>query len=209
MVEHWATLDQLGLLTQSGVAPAQTELPYATRWPMHTNGQGSQAGDPQANLALVRRFFDEVCNGRRLEVADELFAAGHRYHDPSIPGVAAGPAGIQQDPGPVVPYQQGFSNAHWQVEDMLAEGDTVITRWHGTGAPDGDLLGIPAAGGKVFVRGTGCNESLMAKSWRAGRSGIRWECCSSLGSSRPRGCASVRFRSFLLLACFASEEKDN
>ena len=86
VVEHWATLDQLGLLTQLGVAPAQTELPYATLWPTHTNGQGSQAGDPQANLALVRRFFDEVCNGRRLAVADELFAAGHRYHDPSIPG---------------------------------------------------------------------------------------------------------------------------
>lgn len=36
------------------------------------------------NQALVCRFFAEVCNGRDLAVADELFAADHSYHDPSI-----------------------------------------------------------------------------------------------------------------------------
>jgi predicted ester cyclase len=67
VVEHWATLDQLGLLTQLGVAPAQTDLPYDTLWPARPSGNpGSQTNDPAANLALVGRFFDEVCNGRRL-----------------------------------------------------------------------------------------------------------------------------------------------
>jgi steroid delta-isomerase-like uncharacterized protein len=106
-----------------------------------------------ANLALVRRYFEEVCNGRRLELADELFAPDHRYHDPSIPGVANGPGGIRQNPGPVVPYQSAFSDAHWHVEDMLAEGDTVVTRWYGTGTQDGDLPGIPPAGKQVEVPG--------------------------------------------------------
>jgi steroid delta-isomerase-like uncharacterized protein len=154
VVEHWATLDRLGLLTQLGVAPAQTDLPYATLWPVRSSGsRNGQASDPAANLALVRRFFAEVCNGRQLAVADQLFAAHHRYHDPSIPDVADGPAGIRQIPGPVVPYQSAFSDAHWHVEDMLAEGDTVITRWSGTGTQDGDLPGIPAAGRQVFVPG--------------------------------------------------------
>jgi steroid delta-isomerase-like uncharacterized protein len=153
VVEHWATLDRLGLLIQLGVAPAHTELPYETLWPVRSGGRNGKDVANEANLGLVRRFFDEVCNGRRLEVAAELFAADHQYHDPSIPGVAAGPAGIQQNPGPVVPYQQAFSDAHWHVEDILAEGDTVVTRWYGTGAQDGALPGIPAAGRQVLVPG--------------------------------------------------------
>lgn len=150
IVEHWATLDLLGLLQQLGVAPAQTDLPYESRWPA-----AAREVDPQgaADPTIVRRFFDEVCNARRLEVADQLFAAGHRYHDPSIPGVADGPAGITQPTGPVVPYQQAVSDAHWHVEDLLVEGDTVVTRWVGTGAQNGDLPGIPATGRPVRVPG--------------------------------------------------------
>src|ERR1051325_8277060 len=36
-------------------------------------------------LMLARRFVDEVCNGRKLGVADELFSADHVYHDPGTP----------------------------------------------------------------------------------------------------------------------------
>lgn len=153
IVEHWATLDLLGLLTQLGIAPAQHNLLYESLWPARPGNSRSRAVDTAANLAVVHRFFDEVCNSRRLGVADELFAAHHRYHDPSIPGVIDGPAGIRQNPGPVVPYQSAFSNAHWHVEDILAEGDTVVTRWYGTGTQDGNLPGIPPAGKQVEVPG--------------------------------------------------------
>ena len=74
VVEHWAVLDLLGLLTQLGVAPAQHELPYSVLWPAQ-HGSSSNAGNPDANLAVVRRFFAEVCNGRRLAVANDLYAA--------------------------------------------------------------------------------------------------------------------------------------
>jgi steroid delta-isomerase-like uncharacterized protein len=153
VVEQWAVLDRLSMLTQVGVAPAQHTAAYETLWPARPSGRSRQAADPAANLALVRRFFEDVYNGRRLEVADALFAANHRYHDPSIPGVADGPAGIRQTPGPVVPYQQAFSDARWHIEDMLAEGDTVVTRWRGNGTQDGDLPGIPATGRQVEVSG--------------------------------------------------------
>ena len=150
IVEHWATLDLLGLLQQLGVAPAQTDLPYESRWPAAMRAGDSHGG---ADPTIVRRFFDEVCNARRLDVADQLFAANHRYHDPSIPGVADGPAGITQPTGPVVPYQEAVTGAHWQVEDLLTEGDTVVTRWVGTGTQNGDLPGIPATGRPIKVPG--------------------------------------------------------
>jgi steroid delta-isomerase-like uncharacterized protein len=150
IVEHWATLDLLGLLQQLGVAPAQTDLPYDARWPATTRASDLHgAADP----TLVLRFFDQVCNARRLDVADQLFATDHRYHDPSIPGMVDGPAGITQKTGPVVPYQEAVTDAHWQVEDVLSEGDTVVTRWIGTGTQNGDLPGIPATGRSVKVPG--------------------------------------------------------
>ena len=48
-----------------------------------------------ANIQLVRRFFDEVCNARRLDAADQLFSADHDYRDPGSPWVGKGPAGMK------------------------------------------------------------------------------------------------------------------
>lgn len=152
VVEHWAVLDLLGLLQQLGVAPAMTDTPYEARWPAQ-GAYPTGKEDATANTAIVRRFFDAVCNGRQLSAAQALFAPEHRYYDPSIPGVANGPGGIVQPGGPVLPYQSAFSDAHWHVEDLLADGDLVVTRWYGTGVQDGDLPGIPAAGGRVHVPG--------------------------------------------------------
>jgi steroid delta-isomerase-like uncharacterized protein len=102
-----------------------------------------------ANQAVVRRFFEEVCNGRDLAVADELFAANHTYHDPFIP-TGRGPAGMKQV---IAPYHAAFSDAHWAVEETIATGDTVVTRWTGSGTHDGALAGITATGKRVAVSG--------------------------------------------------------
>ena len=63
----------------------------------------------EQNKAIVRRFFDEVCNERKMEVADELVAASHTYHDPSTPGAQLGPEGLKQT---IATYQNAFNDAH-------------------------------------------------------------------------------------------------
>ena len=103
------------------------------------------------NKALAQRFFAEVCNGRKLEVAEELFSADHTYHDPGSPGIGTGPAGMRQLIGA---YQTGFSDATWTVHEVLdAAPDTVVTRWTGSGTNDAPLLGMPATGKAVSVPG--------------------------------------------------------
>lgn len=107
----------------------------------------------EQNKALARRFFDEVCNARKLEVANELFSAGHTYTDPGVPGIPAGPEGQKQL---ISTYQTAFPDARWQVEDMVAEGDKVVTRWTGRGTHKGVLQGnppIPPTGKQVTVPG--------------------------------------------------------
>ena len=101
------------------------------------------------NQTLVRRFFADVCNGRDLAVADELFAADHAYHDPFIP-TGPGPEGMKQV---IAPYHAAFSDAQWTVEETIAADDTVVSRWSATGTHDGTLAGIPPMGTRVAVSG--------------------------------------------------------
>ena len=104
----------------------------------------------EENEAIVRRFFDEVCNGRQLDVADELFAPDHASHDPQIPGVQPGPEGMKQV---IATYQQAFPDAHWEVVEMFSTGDRVVTRWIGSGTHGAELMGIAPTGMKVRVAG--------------------------------------------------------
>jgi hypothetical protein len=36
--------------------------------------------------AVVRRFYEEMNTGRKLEIAGELFTDDHVLHDPQVPG---------------------------------------------------------------------------------------------------------------------------
>jgi steroid delta-isomerase-like uncharacterized protein len=105
---------------------------------------------PEANKTLTRRFFDEFCNGRRLEIGNELFAADHTYHDPFIPDVATGPEGVKHV---ISAYHKAFPDAHWAVEEQIAADDTVVTRWTGSGTHQAELSGLAATGRPVKVSG--------------------------------------------------------
>ncbi len=41
-------------------------------------------------------------------------------------------------------YLHAFPDLHFEIEQMLACGDYVVTRWHSTGTHKGELMGIPA-----------------------------------------------------------------
>jgi hypothetical protein len=90
------------------------------------------------NQKLARRFFDEMCNGRKLNTATELFTPGHVYHDPSAP-TGPGPDGMKQVIGA---YQTAYSDAEWTVNDMFAaDGERVIVLWTGSGTQSGEANG--------------------------------------------------------------------
>src|SRR5689334_1903248 len=111
-------------------------LLYCRLWHQRLN-ERRQSMSSEANKALVRRFFDEVCNGRKPAVAHELFAPEFVYHEPpSISPGGTGPAAIAQE---AAMYYQAMSNAQWIVHGVLAgENDTVTVRWTGQGTHDGN-----------------------------------------------------------------------
>ena len=116
------------------------------------------------NKAVVNRFFDEVCNARKLAAADEIFTADHTYHDPSAP-TGPGPDGMRQV---IALYHTSFPDARWTVEDQLADGDMVVTRWTGRGTHGAELMGLPSTGKQVMVPGIWIHRlagGKIAESW--------------------------------------------
>ena len=74
--------------------------------------------------AVVRRFYDEMNNGRKNELAPELFTNDHVFHDPQVPA-GPGPQGVAE----VVSVYQRNVEGHWTIEEIFSAGDRVVVRW--------------------------------------------------------------------------------
>ena len=96
---------------------------------------------------LARRFYEEMCNERRLEIADEILAPDHVYTDNQSPPADRGPAGMAES----VAIYQNAVDGHWNVHEYLDCGDKVVVRWTGTGTHKEELMGVPATGRAVSV----------------------------------------------------------
>jgi steroid delta-isomerase-like uncharacterized protein len=101
-------------------------------------------------LALARRSFDEIWNTGNLDVADELFSPDYVNHDPTSPEVPPGPEGVKQL---ARMYRRAFPDLRFIIDEMLATGDKVITRWTGQGTHRGALRGLPPTGRQARVTG--------------------------------------------------------
>ena len=101
---------------------------------------------PTENETLVHRFFEEFCNQRRGDVADELIADDYVSHGPQAPP-AEGPDGVRDRVG----LYQDAVDGHWDVEEIFSDGDRVIARWTGTGTHRGELMGVEPTGLPISV----------------------------------------------------------
>ena len=99
------------------------------------------------NEALARRFFEEMCNGRHYELAEEILAPDHRYHDAQSPPTDPGPEGMKQT---VSIYAEGL-DGRWEVHDIFSAGDQVAVRWTGHGVHKTEMMGLSPTGKEIRV----------------------------------------------------------
>jgi steroid delta-isomerase-like uncharacterized protein len=104
----------------------------------------------EQNKASVRRLFEEVWNKGNVAVADELFAPIYTHHDTATPDVGRGPEGEKKR---VTLYRTAFPDIRFTIEDMLAEGETVVARWSCRGTHKGELSGIAPTGKQFNIAG--------------------------------------------------------
>jgi steroid delta-isomerase-like uncharacterized protein len=102
------------------------------------------------NKALVRRYYEDAWNKHNPTVVDELFRADFVDRSPDVPGIPHTREGLKQFMGM---YLRAFPDAHITIEDQLAEGDQVVTRWTGHGTQTGEFMDLPPSGKKVTVLG--------------------------------------------------------
>jgi predicted ester cyclase len=98
---------------------------------------------------IVRRLLEEPWKGN-MDVIDEFVDANYVGYDPSNPEPLRGPQAVK---GFVQQYLGAFSDARITVEDQIAEGDMVATRWTGRGTHDGELMGIGPTQKEATVSG--------------------------------------------------------
>lgn len=95
-------------------------------------GQTQAGATPveETNKGVVRRLFEELLNRGDLAVVDELYAKEFVDHSAGS-GQTPGPAGIKQA---VADFRGMFPDLKATVDDLIAEGDKVVSRetWRGT-----------------------------------------------------------------------------
>ena len=99
------------------------------------------------NKTIIRNAMEQIWNQGNLEVADELFTIDYVYH--GIPEIR-GAEGIKQH---VAALRTSFPDFHLSIEDMIAEGDKVVSRWTGGGKQMGEFMGVPPSDKQVILTG--------------------------------------------------------
>jgi steroid delta-isomerase-like uncharacterized protein len=102
---------------------------------------------------LISRFVEELWNGRRLDVADAIFAKDCVTHQlrSGVPAdaVPRGPQAIKEH---VANWIASFPDLRFSIEQMLSEGDRVVMQLLMEGTHQGAWLGIPSSGKKLQIR---------------------------------------------------------
>ena len=96
----------------------------------------------QSPEAVIREWFEQLWNQKKLDTIDRLFAAD---------GIAHGLSGdVMRGPEGFRPFYSSFSQAfpdmHIEVLEAIVQGDLVVVRNRVTGTHGGHTLGFPATG---------------------------------------------------------------
>jgi steroid delta-isomerase-like uncharacterized protein len=122
-----------------------------------------------ADEAVVRRFYEQMCNERKNDLAPELFTTDHEMHDPQVP-TPTGPEGMAQT---VAVYQKGV-DGHWGIEEIFSTDDRVVVRWTGSGTHVAEVNGIAPTGKSIRV------DAITIHRMQGGKIAETWEVWDTL-----------------------------
>ncbi|NJO24372.1 MAG: ester cyclase [Sphingomonadales bacterium] len=103
----------------------------------------------EQNKARIRRVIEEAYSQGNLAVVDEVAASNLVIHTTSQD--IRGRDGAKQY---VAMMRTAFPDLHFTIEDQIAVGDMVVTRWTAWGTHKGIFQGVPATGREIRLMGT-------------------------------------------------------
>lgn len=102
----------------------------------------------RSNEETVRRFVDEVINQGNYSVLDDIVHPNYRYHGPDQ--TLEGKDALQ---GLFTSYRSAFPDMTVEIDDLVSTEEKTVISFTLTGTHQGDLMGIPASGNPVRVKG--------------------------------------------------------
>jgi steroid delta-isomerase-like uncharacterized protein len=97
----------------------------------------------EQNKATARRWSEELWGRGNLAVADEIIAPDYVRHDPGDPFPAHGPEDVKRI---VIMLRTMLPDFRIEVEDIVAEGDSVVSRYTATATDTRGYMGMPPTG---------------------------------------------------------------
>jgi predicted ester cyclase len=120
----------------------------------------------ERNKATARAVF-EVWSTGEIDRLDQLVARHVVHHDPYDPNAAEGLVGMKRT---IELNRSAFPDIQLTVEDQVAEGDKVVTRWRGEMTHTGRLAGAAPSGRRVAITGITIDrfeDGKIVEAWRS------------------------------------------
>jgi steroid delta-isomerase-like uncharacterized protein len=105
----------------------------------------AQAEVEEQNEALMRKQFEEWNKGN-IEFFMEMTTPDYAYYTPSA---NPNPNSREDAVESVKMFWKGFPDISFSIEEIMAEGDKITTRFVARGTHEGEFMGIPATGKKI------------------------------------------------------------
>src|SRR5918999_3210274 len=143
-------------------------------------GERSTEAVSDENKALARREIEELFNHTgNLEVAEEVYAPDYVGHDPTMPEDVHGIEAARQF---AAGMRSAFPDLTCTIEEQIAEGDKVVTRWSASGTHQGETEELgPPTGNRMEI--TGISIERLAD----GKGGESWDNYDAMGMMQQLG----------------------
>ena len=144
----------------------------------------------EANKSASRRLYEEVFGCGNLDAADEIMDAGAVSHGPGAPP-SVGTAQIKRQ---AMALRSAFPDFKVTLQDQIAEGDRVCSRWTGSGMHTADMVlpppmgTVPASGKELAfdeIRIDRFEGGRIVESWFIPDRFTMWTALGLIGTPRP------------------------
>jgi predicted ester cyclase len=152
----------------------------------------------EENKALIRRMLEEGMNMRNLALLDELLDPGYVYH-----GVVEGEIkGVEAMKQFLTSLYAVWPDVQHVIQEQVAEGDKVVTRFKSIGTSQVEFMGIAPSGKQVTV------DEVSISRIAGGRIVEDWNTWDFLGLLRQLGAAPQSTEANKALFRRVCEEED-
>jgi steroid delta-isomerase-like uncharacterized protein len=135
----------------------------------------------EESKAIMRRFWD-VWEQGNVDLLDELLAPEYINHTLAAPDLPPGPEGVKEV---VSMFRSAMPDLKVVIEDMIAEGDKVATRYALEGTHRGELFGAAPTGKHLRIK------SMTVERLSEGKIVEHWRVTDELDMMRQLGAIGV------------------